>query len=185
MVFFRGVLLSFQSKITENNMDNSSRYAILTEFGKKLLNKPSLSEGLVLISHTAKELLHAHRCSIYIYDQKNTELWTTLSDGIQKIRISADKGLAGHTLQEKKPIICNDPYNNPHFLKEIDEKSGYLTQNIATAPIFDSYRHIIGILQLLNKEGGFDNEDLKFMIFFAHYVSTYLELAAMFGDENE
>jgi GAF domain-containing protein len=166
-------------------MDNSSRYATLTEFGKKLLNKPSLSEGLLLISQTAKELLRAERCSIYIYDSSNNLLWTTLSDGIQKIKISADAGLAGHTLKEKKPIISNDPYNDGRFLKEIDEKSGYITQNIATAPIFDSHRHVIGVLQLLNKRDGFDNEDSRFMIFFAHYVSSYLELTAMFGDTNE
>lgn len=166
-------------------MDNSSRYAKLTEFGKKLLNKPSLNEGLLLISHTAKDLLNADRCSIYIYDTKNNLLWTTLSDGIQKIKISADEGLAGYTLKERKPIICNDPYNDPRFFKEIDTKTGYVTTNIATAPVFSSNRRIVGVLQLLNKESGFNDEDSKFMIFFAHYISSYLELAAMFGDKNE
>lgn len=165
-------------------MLTKSRYATLTEFGKKLLNRPALSEGLLLISDTAKELLSANRCSIYIYDAKNAQLWTTLSDGIKKIQIPADKGLAGHTLKEKTPIICNDPYNNPHFLKAIDAQSGYITQNIATAPIFDSYHNVIGVLQLLNKANGFDSEDSKFMIFFAHYVSSYLELAAIFADED-
>ncbi len=166
-------------------MDNSSRYAKLTEFGKKLLNKPSLSEGLVLISDTAKDLLCAQRCSIYINDSTNNLLWTVLSDGIQKIKISATEGLAGHTLKEKKPIISNDPYADPRFFKEIDNKTGYVTKNIATAPVFSSNRKIIGVLQLLNKEDGFNDEDTKFMIFFAHYISSYLELASMFGDNNE
>lgn len=49
-------------------MNNSSRYAKLTAFGKKLLDKPALSDGLILISNTAKDLLDAERCSIYIFD---------------------------------------------------------------------------------------------------------------------
>ncbi|WP_345993046.1 GAF domain-containing protein [Sulfurimonas sp. HSL-1716] len=166
-------------------MDNSSRYAKLTEFGKKLLGKPSLNDGLVLISKTAKDLLNADRCSIYIYDSEKNELWTTFADGISRIRISADEGLAGYTIKERKPIISNDPYKDSRFLKEIDHKTGYITKNIATSPVFSSDRKIIGVLQLLNKEGGFNKEDTRFMIFFSHYISTYLELASMFEDENE
>lgn len=166
-------------------MDDSSRYAKLTEFGKKLLNKPSLSEGLVLISDTAKDLLCAQRCSIYVYDKSHNQLWTVLSDEIQKIQISAAEGVVGHTLKEKKPIISNDPYSDPTFFKEIDHQTGYVTKNIATAPVFSSSRKIIGVLQLLNKEDGFNNEDTKFMIFFAHYISSYLELASLLGDNNE
>ncbi|MBU0631909.1 GAF domain-containing protein [bacterium] len=166
-------------------MDNSSRYAKLTEFGKKLMGRPALNDGLLLISKTAKDLLQADRCSIYILDKEKNELWTTLADGVKRIRISADEGLAGYTLKEKKPIISNDPYNDVRFLKEIDHKTGYVTRSIATAPVFSSTRKIIGVLQLLNKEGGFTKDDSKFMIFFSHYISSYLELAAMFGDENE
>lgn len=166
-------------------MDNTSRYAKLTAFGKKLLAKPSLSEGLILISNTAKDLLNADRCSIYIFDQPKNELWTTLADGVEKIRISADKGLAGQTLKERKPIISNDPYNDVRFLKEIDHKTGYVTRNIATSPVFSSDRKIIGVLQLLNKKDGFNSDDTRFMIFFSHYISSYLELASFFADEHE
>jgi len=169
----------------ENKMINASRYATLSEFGKQLSHNPSLSDALPLISQTAKELLSADRCSIYVYDGSKNILWTTLADGIQKIKLPADRGLAGHTLKEKKPILCNDPYNDPRFFKEVDEQTGYVTKNIATAPVFSSQRKVIGVLQLLNKEDGFDNEDSKFMIFFAHYISSYLELAAMFGDKDE
>lgn len=166
-------------------MIDSSRYAVLTEFGKKLSNRPSLEDGLILIADAAKELLGAKRCSIYVYDATHNQLWTTLADGIQKIVLPANEGLAGHTIKEKKPIISNDPYNDPRFFKDIDQKSGFVTNNIATAPVFSSQRKVIGVLQLLNKDEGFTNEDSKFMIFFAHYISSYLELASMYGEINE
>nr|WP_321267043.1 GAF domain-containing protein [uncultured Sulfurimonas sp.] len=151
-------------------------YKKLANFGRDLLDDTSYEKGLPRIAKYAKEVIGAHRCSIYIYNVQKNELWTTLADGIKKIVISADKGLAGNTIKEKKPIIENNPYTNPHFLPDIDKESGYLTKNIVTAPIFNSKREIIGVLQLLNKEGGFDDEDIKFMVFFSHYISGYLEL---------
>jgi len=153
-----------------------NRYMKLTEFAKELLNKRSLEEGLPLIAKYVKDVIDAQRCSIFIYDDENNELWTTISDGIDKIVIPADKGIVGYTLKVKKPVVTNDPYSHEAFLSKIDHETGFITTSIITAPIFDSNRNIIGILELLNKEGGFDDEDVKFMIFFAHYISGFLEL---------
>ena len=38
----------------------------------------------------------------------------------------------------------------------------------------------MGVLQLLNKEEGFDKDDAKFMVFFSHYISGFLELTNIF-----
>jgi hypothetical protein len=40
-------------------------------------------------------------------------------------------------------------------------------------------------MQLLNKAEDFDNDDVKFMIFFAHYVSGFLELVHLYAQEDE
>jgi signal transduction protein with GAF and PtsI domain len=153
-----------------------NRYLKLTKFGKELLTKRSLEEGIPLISKYVKEVTGAERCSIFIYDESNHQLWTTIADGVDKIVIDADRGVVGHTISVKKPVIANKPYEHEAFLSDIDEDTGYKTQNLVTAPIFDSSRKIIGVLELLNKEGGFDDEDVKFMIFFAHYISGFIEL---------
>ena len=39
-------------------------------------------------------------------------------------------------------------------------------------------------MELLNKEGGFDAADTRFMTFFAHYISGYMELAALFHEDQ-
>ena len=136
-----------------------------------------------MISEYAKQVSGAERCSIFIYNPKIQMLWTTLADGIEKIMVHKDDGIVGHTLKEGKPILVNNPYEDARFLHTIDNKTGFVTENIASIPIFDSARHIIGVFQLLNKPGGFSKEDAKFMIFFAHYISGYLELAMLFDDE--
>jgi len=157
-------------------MKYTDTYIKLADFGRELLQKKSLSEGLPHIAKYAKDVILARRCSIYIYNSENDELWTTLADGISKIKLNANKGIVGQTIRTQKPIIVNNAYAHPNFSSAVDKETGYKTNNIITTPIFNSKREIIGVLQLLNKDEGFDEDDVKFMIFFAHYVSGFLEL---------
>ena len=166
-------------------MKYANTYQSLAQFGRELLNKKSLESGLPLISEYAKTVIGADRCSIFIHDRVDHSFWTTLSDGVDKIVIPDDKGLVGFTLKEKKPIVSNDPYSHSQFLSDVDKETGYLTQSVITAPVFTSKRDIIGVLQLINKEDGFDKEDVKFMIFFAHYISGFLELTNVFAAKNK
>jgi signal transduction protein with GAF and PtsI domain len=158
-------------------------YSKLANFGKELLNKTSLVEGVPLISKYAKEIIGADRCSIFIYNSVKDELWTTMADGIEKIIIPSDKGIVGHTLEVKKPLLVHDAESDPLFLSAIDKNSGYKTNNLVTAPVFNSEREVIGVLQLLNKETGFNEDDVKCMKFFAHYISGFLELSTLYAAE--
>jgi GAF domain-containing protein len=161
-------------------IDKHFKYAKLANFGQELLNKKSIEEGIPLITTYVKEIVGATRCSIFIYDAKEHRLWTTVSEGITKIEIDMKQGIVGYTLQTKEPVVTNDPYSHPHFLPAIDKYTGYKTNNLITAPIFNSKGLVIGVLELINKAGGFDEEDVKFMKFFAHYVSGFLELVDLY-----
>ena len=163
-------------------MKYKNRSLKLAEFARELLSKNSLEEGMPLISKYVKEVIGADRCSIFIYESDKGELWTTLADEVDKIIIPAERGFVGFTLKSRKPVMTNDAYSHPEFLPEIDKKTGYVTRNIIAAPIFSSKREIIGVLELLNKEDKFDDEDVKFMIFFAHYISGFLELLRSYND---
>jgi GAF domain-containing protein len=164
-------------------MNSVPSYSAFADFGRALLKRPSLQEGLPLISAYAKEISGAERCSIFIYNPNIQMLWTTLADGIEKIMVHKDDGIVGHTVKEGKPILVNNPYEDERFLPAIDNKSGFVTKNIASIPIFNSSQQIIGVFQLLNKPEGFSQEDVKSMIFFAHYISGYLELAMLFDNK--
>lgn len=165
-------------------MKYEKTYSRLADFGRDLLEKKSIEEGLPMIAKYAKGVIGADRCSIFIHDSKNNQLWTTIADGVEKIVVAADQGIVGYTIKARKPIIANDAYNNPNFNSDVDKKTGYMTQNIVTSPVFNSKREIIGVLQLLNKPDGYDNEDVKFMIFFAHYISGFLELINLYNEDK-
>ena len=161
-------------------MAKNKKFNQIAEFGQKLMMLEDIENSLELISDEAKNLVDAQRCSIFIVDQEDMMLWTKLSDGIGRIVISLDAGIVGDTYQRKEAQIVNSPYSDDRFLPGIDKKSGYITKNMITVPIFDSKREIIGIIQLLNKSRfDFDEKDLETLTFFANYVSGSLELALM------
>jgi len=160
-------------------MSQKYTYKQLAEFGQQLLNDTSYENGLPKISEYAKKVTGATRCSIFIYDIEINELWTTIADGVDKIIIPYDKGVVGQTIKEKKPLIVNEPYEYPYFLPDVDRETGFVTKNIATAPVFNSKKEVIGVLQLLNKDEDFDEADIKFITFFAHFISGFLELLSL------
>ncbi|MBN2895958.1 MAG: GAF domain-containing protein [Campylobacterales bacterium] len=157
----------------------------LAAFGRELLQHSAIEEALPLISSYAKELVGAERCSLYIFDTKNRKLWTTMADGVERISIGIDQGLAGKSVREGRSIVENDPYTNPDFLQSVDEQTGFVTQNVASIPIFASTHRIIGVMQLLNKPDGFEEKDVRLMVFFAHYVSGYLELSTFLQEGGD
>jgi GAF domain-containing protein len=157
-----------------------NKFNEISEFGKKLTALENMDNALSLISDEAKILLNAERCSIFIVDDEDKILWTKISDGIGRIVISLTSGIVGDTYQTQKPQIVNAPYDDPRFLQNIDKKSGYITKNMITVPIFNSKRDVMGVLQLLNKSRfEFSEEDLETLTFFANYVSGSLELVLL------
>ncbi len=166
-------------------MKHKNSYSDIAKFGRELLNISNVNLGLPLISEYAKGIMEADRCSMYIHNKKLNLLWTTLSDGVEKIIVNVNQGIVGQTVRNKESIICNDPYSDYRFNPEIDHKTGYITRDIISVPIFDSSHEVLGVMQLLNSldGNGFDSDDLKFAVFFAHYVSGYLELSALMNDE--
>lgn len=157
-----------------------SKVKQIAQFGQELMALDSMDNVLELISNEAKKLLNTERCSIFIVDKEDKILWTTLSDGIGRIVVSLDSGIVGDTYQKQEAQIVNSPYDDKRFLPHIDQKSGYITKNIITVPIFDSKRDVIGVIELLNKSRfDFDEKDLTTLTFFANYVSGSLELALM------
>jgi len=152
----------------------------IAEFGKQLMTLDEMENALDLIAKEAKNLVNADRCSIFIVDNEDKMLWTKLSDGIGRIVISLDAGIVGDTYKKQEAQIVNNPYEDKHFLQNIDNKSGYKTKNMITVPIFNSKREVMGVMQLLNKSRtDFNEEDLESLTFFANYVSGSLELVLM------
>jgi len=155
----------------------------IAEFGKRLAAQENMDDTLFLIGEAAKRFSDAERCSIFIVDNEEKILWTKLSNGIGRIVIGVDSGIVGYSYMKKEGQIVNKPYEDERFLTSIDKKSGFVTKNMLSIPIFNSKREVMGVMQLLNKlEGDFNEKDLDTLTFLANYISGSLELVLMLED---
>lgn len=152
----------------------------IAAFGKELATLEDSEKILFRIAEEAKRLVGADRCSVFMVDREDNMLWTKHSDGMGRIVISVDSGIVGATYMSEEAQVVNAPYEDERFLPQIDKKSGYVTNNILTVPIFNSKREVMGVLQLLNKaREDFNEKDLETITFFANYVSGSLELVLL------
>lgn len=155
-------------------------YKRIADFGKRLGQLDRIEDSLPIIAEEAKAIVNAERCSIFMVDYEGEMLWTKLSDGIGRIAIGIDSGVVGDTVRQKSAQLVNNPYEDSRFLAKIDEKSGFVTRNLLTVPIYNSRQEVIGVIQLLNKyNGDFNEKDEGIMSFFANYISGTLELALL------
>ncbi len=152
------------------------------ELGRLITLDLNLDTLLTQIAQKAAEIIVADRCSVFLYDSKTDELWSTVALGLkdQSIRMAAGTGLAGACFQSGQPINLADVYQDSRFNPEVDSLTGYRTRSLCCLPIRNRDKKVIGVIQLLNKEeGGFTEEDMSFLHTFGNQAAVFLEMAQL------
>lgn len=160
----------------------------LLKIGQTVSAETDINVLLRVIAEETKSAIQADRCSVFLYDRKNNELWSKVALGMdsQEIRFPADKGLAGHVVKTGETINIKDAYNDERFNKEIDLQTGYKTKTILCMPIKNLNQQIIGAFQVLNKLNGvFTEEDEDFLIAIGSNAGIALENAQLFKKQQE
>ena len=148
----------------------------LLDLSQMLLEFDKLEEAIPKASEEIKKLINADRITIFIYSQPTNMVWTYLADGVEKLILPADKGIVGYVIKNKTIKKVNDTSKEPLFYKEVDENTGYETKNILSVPLLNNENKVIGVIQLLNKEGGFTKDDINIAYLFSNYLSAPLEI---------
>jgi len=124
-----------------------------------------LDQALGAFANRIGRMLRADRCSLWLIDRENGELWSKVArdagDKPVALRIPMDKGIAGSVATSGATLNIPDAYADPRFDATTDERTGYRTRNILCVPLLDSHGAVFGVAQLLNKEGPkpFDADD--------------------------
>lgn len=85
----------------------------------------------------------------------------TIGFALIGVCLDDNEGIAGQVFQSGHPQIDNNVAENPQHHVETDDEFGYQTKSLATVPISFPGGKPIGVMQLLNKQGGdFTDEDL-------------------------
>ncbi|MBC62439.1 MAG: adenylate/guanylate cyclase domain-containing protein [Zetaproteobacteria bacterium] len=157
----------------------------MSELKNIFMKRLPLAELLEEMIDCAKIILKIDRCSIFVYDKKNDELFTTVSHGLEnkEIRIPKNAGLAGQCFMEGKKLVIEDVYKNSKFNKEVDKKTGFRTRDMIIVPLAKDEEELIGVIQYINKqERGFDKDDIERADVIAAQVSVALSNAILFEE---
>lgn len=161
----------------------------LLKIGQAVSAETDINALLKVIAEETKAAIQADRCSVFLYNKKEDELWSKVALGMddsQEIRFPASKGLAGHVVKTGETINITDAYSDDRFNKEIDIQTGYKTNTILCMPIRNLNHEIIGAFQMLNKQNGvFSEEDEDLLIAIGSSAGIALENAQLFNKQQK
>lgn len=72
----------------------------------------------------------------------------------EEIIIPFGVGIAGTVAETKSTIKIQNAYADPRFNSEIDQKTGYKTNNMLSMAISNYEGDVIGVAQIINKTNG-------------------------------
>ncbi len=151
-----------------------------------------------IVEH-ARSVVEATRGSIFLLDKDKNELWSKVAQGARAIRFPADKGIAGHVAQTKKPLNIPDAYADPRFNPAVDKATGFHTRNMLTVPMISTKEDVVGVLQVLNKSAAgyeaeiekglpgppFNAEDEEVLLALGGQAASAIENAILYDEINK
>ncbi len=164
-----------------------------------------LDEILHVIVDALRDTLSAERASVFVYDSKTNELFTTIAHGVgvnsqvgamgdsdleagapspvKEIRLPLGKGLAGEAARTRKLINVPNAYDDARFDTAVDKKTGFRTRSILTIPLVSFDVDLVGVAQVLNKkQGSFDGYDEEIAIALASQAAVAIKRARLIED---
>ncbi len=168
--------------VNQPSFDQLQKLLDVCRFMGKEKNLDSL---LVYIAEQGRKALNADRCSIFLLDEEQGEIWSKVQLGESEIiRFPRGAGIAGKTIEIGRSILIQDAYSDTLFNPEIDRVTGYRTRNILCVPMANLDGRTIGCLQALNKhEGDFSASDESFTLAFAAQAAVAIESAYLYQEK--
>ncbi len=158
----------------------------LLDVAKAMAGERDFNQLLQLILKAVRESLGAERCSLFILDHERGELWSKIAQGleIREIRMPLGTGIAGYVAQSGERICLADAYDDPRFDRSWDQKTGYRTRAMLCVPMLNSDGQVAGVVQAINKDGGFDAEDEELLLALGAQAAACIDNALLNEEIN-
>jgi phosphoserine phosphatase RsbU/P len=166
----------------ERQQRTVERLSLLVESSKTLTSTLDLCQVFDSILDLAARHTNADRATLFLVDAEGGELWSLIAQGIghKEIRLPIGRGLAGWVAKNGQTLSLSDAHQDPRFDPRFDESLGYRTGSILVLPVRARDGRIIGVLELLNKQGGpFNMADIQLMDGFTVHSAIALENARL------
>jgi HD-GYP domain-containing protein (c-di-GMP phosphodiesterase class II) len=133
-----------------------SRLDLILDVTRRLMSITDLDALLRDMATVTTQLLDADRATIFIVDRERGEIWSrvALGTGAGEIRQAIGVGIAGLVAATGEAVNIPDAYEDPRFNPEPDQRTGYRTKSLLTFPMTGQNERVIGVFQVVNKNGG-------------------------------
>jgi GAF domain-containing protein len=130
----------------------------------KAWEKASDNQLLDLFIEILPKALNVERCSIFVLDAKEDNVWLHCGTGMQSKQIQVPKwsSMVGSVISSGEAVVEYDLDANVGIHDTVDLQTGFTTRNALCVPICGvSTSKITGAIQVLNKKDGhrFSDED--------------------------
>ncbi|MFC2061165.1 HD domain-containing phosphohydrolase [Elusimicrobiota bacterium] len=165
--------------------DWKHRLYLILKLSSKINSILNVKEIIEAIAEGTKEILESERCTVFLLDSINKEIFSWVALGMEEaeIRFPIGKGLAGYVADSGETLNISDVYKDKRFNPEIDKKTGYRTKNILCMPMRNQKARIIGVFAVLNKkEENFTIEDEEVLGLLSKQAAAALESAQLYEE---
>lgn len=135
-----------------------------------------LEVALRAVVEQARHFVAGTSSSVVLLDPRTHELVFVALEGaegrrsLSEHRFPAELGITGHVIRTGIGALVNDPASDPRFYPGVAELAELRTENILVVPLRFEGR-VIGAIDILNKPGGFTDQDLELAERFSHLAS--------------
>ena len=131
-----------------------SRLDLILDVTRRVMSITDLDARLRDMATVTTQLLDADRATIFIVDRERGEIWSRVALGTGEIRQAIGVGIAGLVAATGETVNISDAYADPRFNPEPDRRTGYRTKSLLTFPMTGRNERVIGVFQVVNKNGG-------------------------------
>ncbi len=177
---------------TKDNTPSVQRYKTLIDLSALVNSSLDIAEIEKRTIEAAAEVTNAEAGSLLFVDETTEELYFDAAVGekeneLRTIRVPKGQGIAGWVAEHHEPVIINDVQNDPRFYSSCDDKSGFITRNMACLPVpANKEAPLLGVLQVINKrDNSFDESDLEILSAFANQVAVAISNARAYQELNK
>ena len=124
--------------------------------------------------------LHVERCSIFILDPVEDNVWLHCGTGVREKQITVPKwnSMVGNVISSGKPHIEYNMEDTVGAHDTVDIKTGFITRDSLCVPVHGvSTKRITGAIQVLNKRGSgeYSDDDVRILKEMALHLQMTIE----------
>ncbi len=136
---------------------------------------PALLHGVL---RESQGLIGCSASSLFLYDEEQEDLIFEVvvggDEALRSLRIPLGEGIVGAAARERRTILVNDVATDPRHRPV----GTFEVHNLIAAPMVANDR-LVGVIEVLDKEGGFDALDAKILDILAVQAASQIELTRL------